>query len=320
MLRKNARLRREFLYNRSLQQEERERLDRKVRLREALEKGTPISDMDLEAEAKEKEYGFAHQVNNNNNNNNEKSASDQLDNEYAMAGAQDPKILLTSSHEPSDSMNRFLKELRYLFPNCQRVNRGSQQLSTLTQAAVTNGFTDLILVHESRGVPDSMIISHLPHGPTAYFTLYNVVTRHDVLQGTEDAATTMPQVYPHLIFHNFKTKLGDRVATILKYLFPVPNAESKRVMTFANQNDFISFRHHTYSKAKSSTEKVLLKEIGPRFEMMCYQIKLGTIDMRDAENEWVLRPNMNTAKKRQALGLSKEDLEAAERERVESMK
>ncbi len=328
MLRKNARLRREFLYSRSLQQEERERLDRKVRIREALEKGTPISDIDLEAEVKENEYGVAHQLHNNNNNNDDKkssSAADQLDNEYAMAGAHDPKILLTSSHEPSDSMQRFMKELRYLFPNCQRVNRGSQQLSTLTQAAINNGFTDLILVHESRGVPDSLIVSHLPHGPTAYFTLYNVVTRHDVLQGTEDAASTMPQVYPHLIFHNFKTRLGDRVATILKYLFPVPNADSKRVITFANQNDFISFRHHTYSKAKSSasssaSEKVLLKEIGPRFEMMCYQIKLGTIDMRDAENEWVLRSNMNTAKKRQALGLSKEDLEEAERERVESMK
>ena len=29
---------------------------------------------------------------------------------------------------------------------------------------------------------------------------------------------------------------------ILKYLFPVPKEDSKRVMTFANTKDFISFR------------------------------------------------------------------------------
>lgn len=29
---------------------------------------------------------------------------------------------------------------------------------------------------------------------------------------------------------------------ILKYLFPVPKEDSKRVITFANDNDFISFR------------------------------------------------------------------------------
>lgn len=31
---------------------------------------------------------------------------------------------------------------------------------------------------------------------------------------------------------------------ILKYLFPVPKDESKRVITFANQEDFISFRYY----------------------------------------------------------------------------
>jgi U3 small nucleolar ribonucleoprotein protein IMP4 len=315
MLRKNARLRREFLYSRSLQAEERERLDRKIRIREALEKGTPLHDKDLEAEAKEKEYGVAETVNNTPENN----KTEMLDNEYANAGAQDPKILLTSSHEPSDSMNRFLKELRYLFPNCQRVNRGSQQLSTLVGAAVRNGFSDLIVVHESRGTPDGLTVCHLPHGPTAYFTLYNVVMRHDVF-ANEDASN-MPQVYPHLIFHNFKTQLGNRVATILKYLFPIPKQDTKRVLTFANQNDFISFRHHTYTRPGKSDDKtkVLLKEIGPRFEMMCYQIKLGTLDMKDAETEWVLRNNMRTAKKRQALGVSKDQLLTEEKERFEAM-
>lgn len=56
---------------------------------------------------------------------------------------------------------------------------------------------------------DSLIISHLPHGPTARFTIVNTVMRHDI----EDIGN-MPQEYPHLVFHNFKTKLGQRVSFI----------------------------------------------------------------------------------------------------------
>lgn len=33
-----------------------------------------------------------------------------------------------------------------------------------------------------------------------------------------------------------------KVMNILKYLFPVPKEDSKRVVTFANQDDYISFR------------------------------------------------------------------------------
>lgn len=80
--------------------------------------------------------------------------------------------------------------------------------------------------------------------------------RHDIPN-----VGTMSEAYPHLIFHNFKTKLGERVSytsllsyhyytgvfiyqveNILKYLFPVPKEGSKRIITFANQEDYISFR------------------------------------------------------------------------------
>ena len=53
---------------------------------------------------------------------------------------------------------------------------------------------------------DGMIISHLPFGPTAYFSLSNTVLRHDIPD-----VGKMSEVFPHLIFHNFKTKLGQRV-------------------------------------------------------------------------------------------------------------
>lgn len=43
------------------------------------------------------------------------------------------------------------------------------------------------------------------------------------------------------------------------------------------------------------------KELGPRFELKPYQIVLGTVDQVSAQKEWVLRPYMNSAKKKSYL-------------------
>ncbi len=59
------------------------------------------------------------------------------------------------------------------------------------------------------------------------------VLRHDI--GDKKQVGTVSEAYPHLILDNFSSKLGSRVANILKYLFPVPKQDSKRVITFANQ-------------------------------------------------------------------------------------
>jgi len=148
---------------------------------------------------------------------------------------------------------------------------------------------------QHRGEPDGLIVSHLPYGPTAYFGLSGVVLRHDL----SAKLGTMSEAAPHLVFDNFSTGLGERISTILKALFPVPKPDSRRVMTFANRDDTISFRHHVY---KSLGHKdVELGEVGPRFEAKLYQLKLGTVDMTEAESEWVLRPYMNSAKRRKAM-------------------
>lgn len=59
-------------------------------------------------------------------------------------------------------------------------------------------------------------MSHLPYGPTAYFTLTNVVMRHDI-----PSVGTMSEVFPHLIFDNFTTKLGKRVNTFVIFFVSV---------------------------------------------------------------------------------------------------
>lgn len=124
-----------------------------------------------------------------------------------------------------------------------------------------------------------MIVSHFPHGPTVFFTLHNVNLRHDI---ASYKSSTVSEQYPHLIFENFSSKLGERMQDVLKYLFPVPKEDSKRVMTFSNEDDFISFRlvctifstgsqanilrrHHVF--VKIPPKEVQLAEVGPRFEM-----------------------------------------------------
>ncbi|TQD93796.1 hypothetical protein C1H46_020568 [Malus baccata] len=222
-----------------------------------------------------------------------------IDDEYANATQRDPKILLTTSRDPSAPLIQFTKELKLVFPNAQQMNRGGQVISEIIETCRSHEFTDVVLVHEHRGVPDGLIISHLPFGPTAYFQLLNVVTRHDIKD--KKAMGTMPQVYPHVILDNFTTKLGERAANILKHLFPVPKPDTKRIITFANRSDYISFRHHTYEKP-GGPKSIELKEIGPRFELRLFKIRLGTMDQDEAQNEWVIRPYMNTAKKQKYMG------------------
>ena len=77
----------------------------------------------------------------------------------------------------------------------------------------------------------------------------------------------------------------------------------------SNDHDYISFRHHVWEIPKGGRtdggidgKDIVLKECGPRFELKLYKLRLGTLEQDEAENEWVLRPYMNTAKKRKAMG------------------
>jgi U3 small nucleolar ribonucleoprotein protein IMP4 len=105
---------------------------------------------------------------------------DSRDDEYRLAGVRDPKVVITTSHEPSSRLKMFAKEFKLLFPEAQRLNRGSYVLGDLVKTCVANEVTDLLLIHEHRGEPDGLIICHLPHGPTASFSLSNVVMAGDL--------------------------------------------------------------------------------------------------------------------------------------------
>ena len=129
------------------------------------------------------------------------------DDEYRWAGVEDPKVMITTSRDPSARLKKFAKEFRLLVPNSQRLNRGNYEYKQLLEACRANAVTDFLVVHETRGQPDGLIVCHLPYGPTAYFTLSDVVMRHDIPD-----LGNMSEQYPHLVFHNFKTRLGERVS------------------------------------------------------------------------------------------------------------
>ena len=118
-------------------------------------------------------------------------------------------------------------------------------MKDIADAAERREFTDIILLHEHRGEPDGMIISHMPFGPTLYLGLTGTVLRHDLGSKPDP----MSEAYPHLIFEGMDSKIGERIKKILTSLFPVPKHDSKRVQTFSNNGEIISFRYSTIHQA-----------------------------------------------------------------------
>lgn len=227
-----------------------------------------------------------------------------MDDEYAhLSGIVDPRILVTTSRDPSTRLGTFTKEIRLMLPTGIRLNRGNAVLPDLVKSAQANGLSDMVFIHEHRGTPTAMTISHLPHGPTAMFTLYNTLLRQDLPGGKQG---TVSESYPHLIFEGFSTRLGQRVVKILKHLWPPRDAlgaKSKlgsRIITFKNVEDSIEVRHHVF--VRSGYEQVELAEVGPRFTMRLFEIRQGTVEMgRDADVEWSLSQYTRTGKKKDYL-------------------
>lgn len=285
-IRREVRLRKEFLFKKQQSSQETITADKKRKLQSAIDEGKSIP-TEIVREARK----IHHEIENDLPEGVEGTQS--YDDEYATIGTREPKVCITTSRDPSSRLKQFSKEIKICIPNSQAINRGNYRVDELVDACRKADFTDVVFINETRGMPDALIISHLPYGPTAYFTISNCVLRHDIPE-----CKPASQAYPRLIIDGMQTKIGIRIGRILQALYPVPRPDSQRVLTFANSNDFISFRHHMYTKDKG---KIAIKEAGPRFELQPYEVRLGTLDQDEAEKEWVLKPYMNTSRKRQTL-------------------
>ncbi|CAG8705969.1 5326_t:CDS:2, partial [Acaulospora morrowiae] len=117
MIRKQTRLRREYLYRKSLETKEKQIFERKQKIKEAIRDGKPIpTELRKEATELQKELHFDEA---------QTEPTTHIDDEYARAGIYDPKVLITTSRSPSSRLAQFAKEIRLVIPNSQRVNRGN---------------------------------------------------------------------------------------------------------------------------------------------------------------------------------------------------
>jgi U3 small nucleolar ribonucleoprotein protein IMP4 len=303
MIRKQARQRRDYLYRRALLLRDAETSEKRAKLRAALASGKPLDPTIANDKSLRKDYQY------------DESRPDldtneqlDLDDEYsALSGIVDPRVLVTTSRDPSARLSAFAKEIRLLLPTSVRLNRGNLILPDLVKSAQSAGLSDVVLLHEHRGVPTAMTLSHFPHGPTISFSLHNVVLRHDIPGSIRGSVA---ESYPHLIFEGFTTPLGKRVVKILKHVFPPREAITSkhkvgnRVVSFVNSassghEDSIEVRHHVF--VRTGYDSVELAEVGPRMTMRVFEIRGGTLDNKDGDVEWHLTQYTRTAKKKTYL-------------------
>lgn len=296
MIRRQARERRDYIYRRALQLRDASIADKRALLKKSLATGRRLDPAVAGDTALQKDFKYDESLDPETS-----QAQQDIDDEYSMlSGLADPRPLVTTSRSPSSRLNMFSKEIRLMVPTAIRLNRGNLILPNLLSSAKASALSDVILLHEHRGTPTAMTICHLPHGPTASFSLHNVVLRADIPNASRG---TVSESYPHLIFEGFTTKLGARVVKILKHIFPPrdgPQKVGNRVVTFKNVEDSIEVRHHVF--VQTGYKDVELAEVGPRMTMRCFEIKGGTLE-KDAggDVEWALTQYTRTGKKKDYL-------------------
>ncbi|OBR07591.1 Brix domain-containing protein [Colletotrichum higginsianum IMI 349063] len=309
MIRKQARQRRDYLYRKAQILKDAETGEKRAQLRSALAAGKPLDPEIARDKTLRKDFQYDQSKP-------ELSAQEEmdLDDEYSMlSGVSEPRVLVTTSRDCSSRLAAFSKEIRLLLPTSVRLNRGNLILPDLVQSCKSNALTDLVLLHEHRGNPTALTISHLPHGPTVSFSLHNVVLRHDIPGSIRGSVS---EAYPHLIFEGFKSRLGQRIVKVLKHLFPPRDPISSRskignrVVTFLNNVSHFSFQdltgpiltdHDSHVFVRTSYDSVELAEVGPRMTMRPFEIRGGTLDSKEGDVEWHLTHYTRTGRKKEYL-------------------
>jgi len=180
-----------------------------------------------------------------------------------------PKVLITSTFAPKKRAKDFLLDLRRLIPNSYIRSRKQIPLTEYANLAARKGFTDLIVCNNDTFI-NSILLAHLPHGPTIYFRISGIETSKSL----KVAPYLFSSLQPEIFLNNFVTRLGHTVSRILGSIFPyTPNFHGRRAVTIHNQRDYIFFRHHVYEF--DSNEKVRVREMGPRFTLKVIWIKTG---------------------------------------------
>ncbi|CAH8871037.1 unnamed protein product [Trichobilharzia szidati] len=213
-------------------------------------------------------------------------------------GEVTPKILLTYSDRVCPRTIGFCKELSKVIPNVHVTARWHLPLKKIIPLAIERGFTCLLIVNEDQKKVNTVVISHLPNGPTATFRLTNVLLRREMRSNRKNKYIES-NVIPHLITTRFMTRLGLRTERILSGMFPdisrQPPEPHSRTIVFHNQRDYIFFRHYRYihqntgvnEDKNGENEHIVMNEVGPKFTLKLRSIQLGTFDSQFGSYEWV---------------------------------
>lgn len=203
-----------------------------------------------------------------------------------------PKVCMITNRRPSRGVFQFMKELKTAIPNLHYYERKNFKIKDIIEWAKNREYTDVMIIYEKRGEPHTLILSHLPKGPTATFRISGIKL-NDQIANHGNAVLTMPE----LILNNFDTRIGRRIGRMFAALFPQrPKFEGKQVVTLHNQRDFIFFRHHRYEFVKNG-QRANLQELGPRFTLKLKTLQHGTFDTKFGEFEFIYNAKMSVNRK-----------------------
>jgi len=223
-------------------------------------------------------------------------AADEAEDEFAkiFAGEERPRTLITTKIHASAHAYPFVRELLMVFPGSSFYRRGHYSLKRICQFAANRGFTHLMVVGERGREVASLLLVHLPLGPTALFRVTSARLGADIV-GHGNPTRHRPEV----ILNNFSTRLGHRVGRLLGSVFPHdPEFRGRRVVTFHNQRDFVFMRHHRYIFSDDG-KRARLQELGPRFTLRLKWVLAGPFDTRLGDFEWFHRGRqLGTGRKR----------------------
>merc|ERR1712225_198486 len=141
-LQKRQRQQKDYIYRRAVTLRDAEIAEKRSKLRASLASGKPLDPSIANDKKLREDYKYDESKA-------DLSANDalDLDDEYAqLSGIVDPRVLVTTSRDPSTRLSSFAKEIRLLLPTSIRLNRGNLILPNLISSAQASGLSDIVRI------------------------------------------------------------------------------------------------------------------------------------------------------------------------------
>jgi ribosome production factor 1 len=142
---------------------------------------------------------------------------DERDDEFSsyFTNEKKPKIMISTRPKCSRKLFLVIADLMQMIPNAFYYPREGHSVKDLVKYAEGKNFTHLVILGEKKKVCNGFLVTHLPAGPTAYFSLSSFE------QGSKIPGHGRPTSHvPEVILNNFVTRLGRRIGRFLGSLFP----------------------------------------------------------------------------------------------------